>query len=287
MKVNAIAPWFGAKRSIAAEIVRELGPHHAYWEPFCGSMAVLFGKEPATMETVNDLHGELINLARVLQHKGAAQVLYDRLHRTLCAETLYREAAQRCRDRGHQPASETPDINRAEDFMTCTWLGMNGVAGTKRNKMGFCRRFTKNGGHAATRWVGAVDSIPDWHERLRSVVILNADGFDILERIEDAPGVAIYCDPPYIVKSDDYVHDFAADDHGRLAKLLNRFQRARVLVSYYEHHTVRDLYRGWNIVAIKANKALANPAIPGARRDAPEVLCINGPVLTASNGGLF
>ena len=62
-KIGAIAPWFGSKRSMAPIIVSELGPHSAYWEPFCGSMAVLMAKPPCIMETVNDLHADLINLA--------------------------------------------------------------------------------------------------------------------------------------------------------------------------------------------------------------------------------
>jgi DNA adenine methylase len=40
MPIKAIAPWFGGKRTLAPRITAELGAHRAYWEPFCGSMAV-------------------------------------------------------------------------------------------------------------------------------------------------------------------------------------------------------------------------------------------------------
>lgn len=46
--ITAIAPWFGSKRTLAPRIVAELGSHRAYWEPFCGSMAVLLAKPAAT-----------------------------------------------------------------------------------------------------------------------------------------------------------------------------------------------------------------------------------------------
>ena len=39
--IKAIVPSFGGKRTLAPQIVAELGEHRAYWEPFCGSMAVL------------------------------------------------------------------------------------------------------------------------------------------------------------------------------------------------------------------------------------------------------
>jgi len=42
--ITALAPWFGSKRNLAPEIVRELRRHSCYWEPFCGSMAVLLAK---------------------------------------------------------------------------------------------------------------------------------------------------------------------------------------------------------------------------------------------------
>lgn len=52
MKVKALAPWFGGKRTLAPRVIAELGEHRDYWEPFCGSMAVLLAKPVATYETV-------------------------------------------------------------------------------------------------------------------------------------------------------------------------------------------------------------------------------------------
>ncbi|KKK94504.1 hypothetical protein LCGC14_2682220 [marine sediment metagenome] len=46
-KIKAIAPWFGGKRNLAPKIVDALGDHRVYWEPFCGSMAVLMAKPPS------------------------------------------------------------------------------------------------------------------------------------------------------------------------------------------------------------------------------------------------
>ena len=38
-----------------------------YLEPFCGSGAVFFNKEPGAVETINDLDGDVVNLFRVLR----------------------------------------------------------------------------------------------------------------------------------------------------------------------------------------------------------------------------
>jgi DNA adenine methylase len=76
--ITSLVPWFGAKRTLAPRIVRELGPHRVYWEPFCGSCAVLLAKPRASMETVNELHGDLVNLARVVAHPVLGPQLYRR-----------------------------------------------------------------------------------------------------------------------------------------------------------------------------------------------------------------
>ncbi len=95
MKIKALAPWFGSKRKLAPSIVKLMGEHRVYWEPFCGSMAVLLAKPPCEMETVNDLHGDLINLAKVIQDKELGFQLYDKLCRTTHAEDLFKEATGR------------------------------------------------------------------------------------------------------------------------------------------------------------------------------------------------
>lgn len=277
MKITAIAPWFGSKRTLAPRIVEALGPHAAYWEPFCGSCSVLLAKEPATMETVNDLHGDLVNLARVLQTEREAIDLYARLSRTLMSEGIFREQAAAWKEAGRQPAGDNPDGDRAYRFFLCSWMGMNGVAGTSSYNQGFCARFTKNGGHAGTRFRAAVESIPDWHYRLAAVTILSRDGLELCEKIEDADGVVIYADPPYLVKGAKYVHDFESADHVRLAASLCRFKRTRVVVSYYDHPQLETLYPGWTKVYCATTKAMTASGVRDKNNStkAPEVLLIN------------
>lgn len=275
--ITAIAPWFGAKRNLAPEIVRAIGPHRVYWEPFCGSMAVLLAKEPCVMETANDLHGDLVNLARVLKAEDTAIDLYGRVARLVFHEDLYLDARSRMEARAQTEAPELPDVDRAEDFLTVSWFGRNGVTGTRQYNNGFCVRYTANGGHAATRWASVVESIPAWHQRLRKVTILNRDAFTLIDRIADEDGTAIYLDPPYLAKGARYVHDFEAADHQRLAESVRRFTKARVVVSYYDHPRLAELYPDWRKVEHVVTKSLVSQG----QRDgtnivkATEVLLIN------------
>ena len=178
-------------------------------------------------------------------------------------------------------------LDRAYHYFIYSWFGRNGTAGTDLKRVGksFALRFTKNGGHAATRLCSAVDSIPAWRRRLRDVTVLRKDGFELLERTEDSPGTAIYCDPPYVDKGADYQHDFVPEDHERLAGILKRFKKTRVVVSYYEHPTVRELYRDWTVRSIEVSKAMAHQGSRGRNdKRAVELLIINGPSLGESKG---
>lgn len=176
MPIKALAPWFGGKRNLAPVIIEELGDHRSYWEPFCGSMAVLLAKPPATMETVNDLHGDLINMAKVIQDRTLGPLMYRSLRRTLMHEDIYRENDLWMREH-EADAIAAPDIERAVRYFIVSWLGRNGTAGTPVTHKGtYCVRFTHNGGHGATRFRSCVNSIPAWRRRLERATILRRVG---------------------------------------------------------------------------------------------------------------
>jgi DNA adenine methylase len=291
-KITAIAPWLGSKRNLAPEIVRELGPHRVYWEPTCGSMAVLLSKPPCTMETVNDLHGDLTNLARVIKHPVEGPRLYRRLRRTLVSEGLYLDSSSAI------PApydSDDLDGERAYHYFLASWLGRNGnsgtmIGGSRGTGRSFCVRYTHSGGATGKRFGGVVSSIPSWRRRLAQVTILRRDAFEVIGKVEDAVGVAVYVDPPYLRETrtsfdrakgcggtSRYLHEFSEADHGRLSEALGRFRRTRVVVSYYDHPRLPELYPGWRLRRIEVSKALSNQG----RRDqagatkATEVLLVN------------
>lgn len=244
-------------------------------------------KPPCAMETVNDLHGDLINLARVIQDKELAFQLYDKLSRTLCAERFFEESKERwisqCYDDG------VMDLARAYDFFVASWMGINGVSGTRRCNYAFALRWCEGGGQGATRLSNVVSSIPAWHKRLQKVMIIQKDAFWLLENIKDGKGVVIYVVPPYFTKSNKYIHDFEASDHERLAELLGRFKQAKVIISYYDHPKLQGLYSGWSRPHVGTTRQSLRNATRG-KSPAPskskknfDVLLVNHQV----NQGLF
>ena len=66
-------PYFGGKRSVAAEVWKRLGDPAQYIEPFCGSAAILLAKpKPASLEVICDGSGFIANFWRATKHQPAA-----------------------------------------------------------------------------------------------------------------------------------------------------------------------------------------------------------------------
>lgn len=283
MTIKALVPWYGSKRTLAPRIIAELGPHRAYIEPFCGSMAVLMVKPQCNIEVVNDLHVNLINLARVLRDRKTAPQFHRRIRRwSLYAGVIDDAKAQLVE-------SETP-VDRAVAYFAMSWLGLNGYSGTDKElvNVNTAVRYTLlGGGDPVTRFRSASRSAWAFAKRLRDVDIRNEDSIALLERLADAKGQAIYVDPPYLKKGAKYLHDFDWLAHRRLAKALHKFQETRIVVSYYDHPDLAAMYPMWT----KVDCAMTKSLVSQGRRDsthsakAPEVLLINGPSFGASNTG--
>lgn len=108
---RAALKWHGGKVYLASRIIALMPPHMHYVEPYFGGGAVLLAKSPDNVsEVVNDIHGELINLWRVL----ADPVWFAEFHRIIEATPFSQwhwESAAR-----FDPASCTSAVTRAVAF---------------------------------------------------------------------------------------------------------------------------------------------------------------------------
>ncbi|PXX73975.1 Site-specific DNA methylase [Pseudomonas sp. LAMO17WK12:I10] len=64
-----IIPWMGGKRRLADRLIPLFPPHECYVEVFAGGAALYFMRpQPAPVEVLNDINGDLVTLYRVVQN---------------------------------------------------------------------------------------------------------------------------------------------------------------------------------------------------------------------------
>src|SRR5713101_8888033 len=64
--------YFGSKHRIASEICKQLPPHNAWVEVFCGSAAMTLAKPCAPIEVINDIDHNVVNLFDQLRNHTEA-----------------------------------------------------------------------------------------------------------------------------------------------------------------------------------------------------------------------
>lgn len=67
--MNAVLKYPGAKNRLAPWIIQHIPRHKVYCEPFLGSGAVFFNKEPAYNEILNDLDDDVYNFFKILRER--------------------------------------------------------------------------------------------------------------------------------------------------------------------------------------------------------------------------
>ena len=66
---SPVIPWMGGKRRLADRLIPLFPPHECYVEVFAGSAALFFLRpQPAPVEALNDINGDLVCLYRVIQN---------------------------------------------------------------------------------------------------------------------------------------------------------------------------------------------------------------------------
>jgi DNA adenine methylase len=109
-------------------------------------------------------------------------------------------------------------------------------------------------------WLSAVEGLPEAHERLRRVVVLNDDAVKVIWQ-QDGKQTLFYCDPPYLhstrAVTNAYEHEMTREDHIRLLETLAKI-KGRFLLSGYRsilYNSYSNRF-GWNRVDIPIdNKA--------------------------------
>jgi DNA adenine methylase len=228
--------WYGGKFSHLDWLLRLLPKTHHYCEPFGGSGAVLLNRDPSPVETYNDIDGEVTNFFRVLREDA------ERLIRAIALTPFSREEfALAC-----QIDPTLDPLERARRFYVRARQVRTGLAQSASiGRWANCRNTSRSGmAGAVSRWLGAVEDLPEIALRLLRVQIENRPALEVIQ-LYDSPSTLFYCDPPYLHETRGdrraYAYEMSNEQHEELARMLNSVQ-GLVAVSGYECEQVDRLY---------------------------------------------
>lgn len=265
--------WYGGKFVHLDFILPHL-PADA--EHFCdvygGSAAVLINRAPAKVETYNDLDTELVNFFAVLRDQP------DDLIRSIGLTPFSREElVKACGS-----AENQPPLERARRFYVRARQTRTGLAQTSsEGRWAHCVLTSRAGmAGAVSRWLGAVEGLPEIAQRLQRVQIENAPALEVVQRY-DTPKTLFYLDPPYVHgsrgDSHAYGHEMTDQDHRDLAAVLHEL-KGRAVLSGYRCDLYDELFGGWR--RVDAPEKICNSS-KSVRR---ESLWMNFDPISESNG---
>ena len=237
--------WYGGKFS-HLDFLLPLLPNDAlhFCDVFGGSAAVLINREPAPVETYNDLDSELVNFFSILRHREMGEQLLREIALTPFSRE---ELTLAC-----SPEEDVGPIERARRFYVRARQTRTGLAQTSSTgRWAQCILTSRSGmAGAVSRWIGSIENLPQIIDRLMRVQIDNAPALEVIERY-DTPDTLFYLDPPYVHESRGdkhaYMGEMSDSEHENLARLLNGIQ-GRAAISGYRTELYDSIYANWNRV---------------------------------------
>ena len=240
-KRSAALRYPGSKWSLAGEIANNFGDHYHYVEPYFGSGAVFFTKDPSGHELVNDVHSTVVNFFRVLR---------DRTDELLFAL----ETTPWSREEYNQSHLVTGDeLEDARRFVTRIWQAH---ASDLAKKTGWKNRGSRQrAGGMSLLWQRVPGELSELAMRLKDAEIENRPAIEVIKRFA-TPDTQIYADPPYLMETRTqkmYASEMSVDEHVEMLETLVAHP-GPVVISGYANHLYDEKLAGWEKILIKPPK---------------------------------
>lgn len=227
-------PWPGGKTRLLQHLLPLLSdnPHRTYVEAFAGGAAVLFNRDvQAKVEVINDAHGELITLYRVVANH------LDEFVRQFRWMLTSRDEFERLK---RLPPDTLTDIQRAARFYYLQRLAFGGKVSSQT--FGTCATVPKR-----INLLRLEEDLSAAHLRLHGVVIEQLPWQRCIARY-DTPETLFFLDPPYW-QTEGYGNDFGLEQYDELAAVMAGL-KGRAILTINDHPDMRrrfDRFRGQTV----------------------------------------
>lgn len=232
-------PWMGSKRRLAGAILERLPEHRCFVEVFAGSAALLFAREePADVEVLNDIDGDLVNFFRVLKFHLVE----------FCNQFRFAIVSRQIWEWTKATPPETlTDIQRAARFFYLQKLGFGG------------KPTGRTFGYSPTappklNLVRLEEELSAVHARMVRVLIEQLTWESCLARY-DRPTTAFFLDPPYFGTA-DYGERWTRERYEAIAAALATL-KGKALLTVNDHPVMREVFAAFPAERLKITYTVA------------------------------
>ncbi|MGH8420755.1 MAG: DNA adenine methylase, partial [Pseudomonas fluorescens] len=224
MKTKTLFPWPGGKTRLLQHLLPLIAenPHKTYVEAFAGGAALLFAREPARAEVLNDNHGELVRLYRVVANH------LDEFVRQFRWALTSREMFRWCQ---LQHPDTLTDIQRAARFFYLQRLAWGGKAAGQTPGFGL--------GGKGINLLRLEEDLSAAHLRLHRVTVENLTWQKCLAKY-DAADTLFLLDPPYW-QTEGYGQEFEFEQYDQLAAAMAGM-KGQAILTINDHPDMRRVF---------------------------------------------
>lgn len=230
--------YLGGKWRLADWILESFPPHNVYVEPFMGAASVFLQKNPANIECVNDLDGNVINFFDMLRARPDDLIRAIRL-------TPYSRGEW---ERSFNLEPEVDPLEQARRFYIRSRQSFNPSHAVNPTSPSWRRQPKESRGKSVAAEWAEVDHLYAVAERFKQAQIERRPALDVIREF-DGPDTLIFADPPYMPETRTghlaiYAHEMDEEEHRELLETL-RACHAMVVLSGYPNALYDDLLDGW------------------------------------------
>lgn len=212
-------------------------------EPYCGAASVFLNKEPSKEECINDVNQGVIAILKVIRDNS------EGLIKDLKKIEYKKEVFESCLNK----INFKSDLEAAVNEFTLRRMSRGGL----KKAFGWSDRIRGGKPGDVNAWETIFEVIPDIHQRLKGVYILNKPALKVISAW-NAENTLCYCDPPYVpdsrVSKKTYEdEEMSIDDHIELCNALLKF-KGKVIISGYFSTLYKESFKDWNF----KSKQIAN-----------------------------
>jgi DNA adenine methylase len=226
--MNTPIKYFGGKGTMFKNIIKYfpvIGSYDTYVEPFSGSFSIGLKKDITPIEIYNDLDKNVYSLYKVISDKDLFEQFKQKCDLTYYCADLRTEFKELLKN------PELNLVDRAFYFFVVNRLSHNGIGGISVNTV-----IRRNMSKSVSDFLSSVDRLPELHQRLSNLIVLNTDGIELIKKY-DRENVLQFLDPPYMQStrtSYRYNCDLDYDGHIRFLDVILNVKKAKLLICGYD-----------------------------------------------------